>query len=398
MTERLYFDDPYRTDFEATVMDSVEVDGKPGLVLNQTCFYPAGGGQGCDQGFLNDVPVVDVLERDGEILHLTGGVINVEKVRGSIDWKRRFDFMQQHSGQHVLSQALLQLLDADTVSAHLGEVTSTIEIAREDLREEEIKAAEELANKIVFENRAIKTYFVSADEVKSIPLRKIPPQKGRFRIVEVEDFDHSACGGTHCQRTGEIGLIKVGRWERIRKNVRLQFLCGSRALADYTWKSKVVEELADRYSARGSEVLALVTKQAEEIKELRRNLKNLSERAMEFEARELLSKAAQYRNIKIVQAIFDGRPLEELKTLARLIVEAERAVALFGNLGENGQMVFSCSEDLPYKMNDLMSDACLRLGGRGGGSPKIAFGGGPLVENVEQAIQHVSDRIQNIQA
>jgi alanyl-tRNA synthetase len=216
--------------------------------------------------------------------------------------------------------------------------------------------------------------------------------------VEVEDFDHTACGGTHCQRTGEIGLIKIGRWERIRKNVRLQFLCGGRTLDDYTWKSKVVEELADRYSVRGSEVLALVTKQAEEIKELRRNLRSLSERSMEIEARELLSKAAQYGNIKIVQAIFNHRPLEELKTLARLIVEAVGAVALFGNLGKKGQMVFSCSEDLPYKMNELMSDACLSLDGRGGGSPKLAFGGGPLVENVEEAIQHVSDRIQNIQA
>jgi len=394
MTERLYFDDPYRTDFEATVVRRVEVEGKPGLILNQTCFYPTGGGQGCDQGFLNAIPVIEVLVRDEEILHLLGDVITVKEVHGKIDWKRRFDFMQQHSGQHVLSQGLLHVLGADTVSAHLGEETSTIEIAREDLTDEEAKAAEEFANKIVFENRTIKTYFVSADEVKRIPLRKVPPQKTRFRIVEVEAFDHSACGGTHCRQTGEIGLIKVGRWERIRKNVRLQFLCGGRALLDHRWKSDVVEELADRYSARGLDVLALVTKQAEENKKLRRNLRALSERAMEFEVRELLSKAMECGGIKLVQAVFDYRPFEELKSLAGRIVGAETAVVLFGNRGEKGQLIFSCSEGLPYRMNELISDACLRLDGRGGGSPQLAFGGGRLVEKVAEAVQQVSERIQ----
>jgi len=393
MTERLYFDDPYRTEFEATVVRSVEGRGKPGLILNQTYFYPTAGGQCCDKGFLNDVPVVDVLERDGEILHLMDGVIDAKRVHGRIDWERRFDFMQQHSGQHVLSQSMLQVLGADTVSSHLGEEISTIEIARGNLTDKEARATEEFANKIVFENRAIKTYFVSADEVAGLPLRKIPSQKGRFRIVEVEGFDYSACGGTHCRQTGEIGLIKVGRWERIRKNLRLHFLCGARALADYRWKSEMVEELTDRYSARGADVLSIVTKQAEENKELRRTLRSLSERAMEFEAHDLLSKAVPCGEMKLVQAIFDHRPFEELKSLAIRIANSERAVVLLGNRGEKGQLVFSCSEDLPSKMNDLISDACARLDGRGGGSSRLAFGGGPLVEKVEEAIQSVSERI-----
>jgi len=393
MTKRLYFDDPYRTEFEATVVRRVEVDGKPGLILNQTCFYPTAGGQGCDKGFLNEVPVVDVLERDGEILHLMEGAIDVKRVHGRIVWERRFDFMQQHSGQHVLSQSMLHVLGADTVSAHLGEETSTIEIVRGDLTDEETKAAEEFANKIVFENRPIKTYFVSADEVAGLPLRKIPSQKGRFRIVEVEVFDYSACGGTHCRRTGEIGLIKVGRWERIRKNVRFQFLCGARALADYRRKGEMVEKLADRYSARVDDILSLVTKQAEENKELRRTLRSLSERLMEFEAHELLSKAVPCREVKLVQAIFDHRAFEELKPLAKRIADIGPAVVLLGNRGESGQLAFSCSEGLPYRMNDLMADACARLEGRGGGSPRLAFGGGPLVDKVEEAIQGVSERI-----
>ncbi|MFQ6092752.1 MAG: DHHA1 domain-containing protein [bacterium] len=393
MTERLYFDDPYRIDFVATVVGRVEVDGRPGLILDQTCFYPRAGGQGCDRGFLNDVPVIDVLEREGEILHLMGDEITADSVGGRIDWKRRFDFMQQHSGQHVLSQSFLRVLGADTVSAHLGEETSTIEIAREDLTIEEAHSVEQFANGVLFENRPIKTYFVSEDEISKIPLRKVPPQKGNFRIVEVEAFDHSACGGTHCHCTGEIGLIKVGRWERIRKNIRLQFLCGGRALSDYRWKSQVVEELAERYSARGSDVIALVTKQAEENKELRRNLRSLSERAMEFEAHELLSKAVVLGEIRVVKAVFDRRPFEEIKSLASKIVDCEKALVLFGNRGEKGQLLFSCSEGLPYKMNDLIGDACARLGGRGGGSPRLAFGGGPGTEKVEEAVMSVCEHI-----
>ncbi len=393
MTKRLYFDDPYQTEFEAMVVRRVEVDGKLGLILNQTCFYPTAGGQPCDRGFLNQVPVVDVLERDDEILHVVEGAVDADRVHGRILWERRFDFMQQHSGQHVLSGTVLRVLDADTVSSHLGEETSSIEIARGDLTDRQLKATEESANGIVFENRAIKTYFLSADEVARLPLRKIFPQKRGFRMVEIEDFDYSACGGTHCRRTGEIGLIKVGRRERIRRNVRLHFLCGARALADYRWKSQIVEKLADRYSAKATDVLSLVTKQAEENKELQRRLRNLSERAMEFEAHVLFSKAVPCGDIKLIRAIFDHRPFDEVKSLARRITDSERAVVLLGNRGDKGQLAFSWSEDLPYNMNDLMSEACAMLDGRGGGSPSLAFGGGPLVEKVEEAVHSAAERI-----
>jgi alanyl-tRNA synthetase len=390
MTERLYFDDPYRTEFEATVVRSVEVDGRPGVILNQTCFYPTAGGQSCDRGFLEDIAVVDVLERNGEIVHVVESLRDLERVHGRIDWKRRFDFMQQHSGQHVLSQSMLQVLGAETVSSHLGEEASSIEIGREDLTNAEARIAEEFANTIVFENRPIKTYFVSPDEVAKLPLRKIPPHRGRLRIVEVEGFDYSACGGTHCRWTGEIGLIKVGRWERIRKNVRLQFRCGARALADYRSKSETVETLADHYSARAAEVLNLVMKQAEENRDLRRKLRSFSQRIMELEIQALLAEAVPCGDIKLVQAIFDHRPLDEMKSLALQIANRERAVVLLGNRADKGQLAFACSEGLPYRMNDLIREACARLNGRGGGESRLALGGGPLAEKVEEAIQSVA--------
>ena len=393
MTKRLYFEDPYRTEFEAFVIRKSEWQGKPELILDQTCFYPTAGGQSCDKGFLNDVAVVDVLELKGEILHLLGDVVNAKKVLGKISWKRRFDFMQQHSGQHVLSQAVLSVLGADTVSSHLGEETSTIEIAKTDLTKEELATAEELANKIVFENRKIKTYFVPADQLASVPLRKIPSQKEQLRIVEVEGFDDSACGGTHCRRTGEIGLIKVHRGERIRNNVRFHFLCGSRALADYRWKNQTIEGLAENFSARGADVLKLVIKQGEENKELRQTLKRLSQQIIDFEVDQLLAKAVPCREIKVVQAIYDNRSFDELKALAIRITDLDRMVVLLGNKANKGQLAFACSADLPYKMNDFLREACTILGGRGGGSPGLAFGGGPLVQKVDEAVQSAFKRI-----
>jgi alanyl-tRNA synthetase len=398
MTKRLYFEDPYRTEFDAKVVRRFEVDGRPGLILDETCFYPTAGGQCCDKGFLNDVPVVDVCEMDGEIVHVTSRAIDAEQIHGRILWERRFDLMQQHSGQHVLSQSLIQVLDADTVSAHLGEDNSTIEIGRDDLKDEKTREAEDLANRIVFENRVIKTYFVSADEIVKLPVRKIPPQEGPFRIVEVDGFDHSACGGTHCCRTGEIGLIKIGRWEHIRGNVRLQFLCGGRALEDYRFKSETVEKLADRYSAKAHDVLNLVTKQAEENKELRKTVKRLSDQTLIFEAHDLISKAVSCGEIKVVRTVFDNRPFDEVRSLATRIADSERAVVLLGNRADKGQLAFSCSEGLPYQMNALIADACTILSGRGGGSPTFASGGGPRVEKVDEALETAFEIIQKGQS
>ena len=394
MTERLYFDDPYRTEFEAHIVDRMKAEEKPAVILDRTCFYPTAGGQECDRGFLNKVRVVDVMEQDRDIIHILEKEIAEEKVHGTIDWKRRFDFMQQHSGQHVLSQSFFRILKANTVSSHLGDGSSTIEIARGTLTVEEAHSVEDFANSILYENRVIKTYFVSEDEIGSIPLRRTPKKEGPIRIVEVDGLDYTPCGGTHCRHTGEIGLIKTGRWEKIRGHVRIQFLCGYRALREYRWKSEAIEQMADRFSARGSDVPALVLKQEEESRELRTKIKELTERALEGEARDLLAEAASVGGVKIVKAVFDNRPSEEIKTLATRIAAVEQAIALLGNRGEKGQLVFSCSEGLPYKMNDFIGEASQMMGGRGGGSPGLAFGGGPKAEKVNEAIDSMFDRIR----
>ena len=281
------------------------------------------------------------------------------------------------------------------VTAHLTEKARSAggDPSRETLTLEEAHAVEDFANSIVFENRAIRTYFRSEDEIASIPLRRTPKKKGRIRIVEIDGFDYTPCGGTHCHHTGEIGLIKTGRWEKIRGRIRVQFLCGSRALSEYRWKSETVEALADRFSARGEDILSLVTKQEDEMKELKRKVTEVTARILHVEAHELLSKASLKGEVKVVKGIFQNRPSEDLKTLATMITESERSIALLGNCDEKGQFVFSCSKGLPYRMNDLVKEACAIIGGRGGGSPTLAFGGGPEPDTIEEAVDHIFQHI-----
>ena len=217
MTKRLYYQNSYLKEFRAKVLKKIKIDNQPAVVLGETAFYPTSGGQPYDKGLIQNIPVVEVLEDNNEIIHILKEELKEKinsEVVGKIDWKRRFDHMQQHLGQHILSGALMKLWGVETVSFHLGEEVCTLDIAKEELTEEEAKKAEECANEIIFDNRPVKCYFVEGEEeLKGLNLRKVLEKTGKIRIIEVEDFDFSACGGTHCRATGEVGLIKITKWE-----------------------------------------------------------------------------------------------------------------------------------------------------------------------------------------
>src|SRR5262249_53879968 len=214
MTDRLYYTDSTLTDFDASVVDARVVGDRPHVVLDRTAFYPTSGGQPFDTGCLGGVPVVDVFDRDdGEVVHVLGAPLNgTTSVRGAVDWARRFDHMQQHTGQHILSAAFDREVAARTTSFHLGAEAATIDLDRE-LTPSQIAAAERAANWVVWEDRPVTVRFATAEEASRLPLRKEPVRTGRLRLVEVTDFDLSACGGTHVQRTGMIGVIAVAGWE-----------------------------------------------------------------------------------------------------------------------------------------------------------------------------------------
>ncbi len=367
-TRRLYFEDPYRREFEAAVVERLESQGRPAVVLDQTCFYPESGGQPADQGVLNGLSVVYVVEEGDRVIHQLAEHLKSDWVKGRIDWARRFNHMQQHTGQHILSQCFIEVLGGETKSFHLGEAVSTLEIGIREAGEAEIERVENRANEIVFSDLEVKTYFVPPDEIGAIPLRRPPKKSGVIRVVEISGFDYSACGGTHCRRTGEVGLIKIIKGERIRGNVRFEFLCGGRAWRDYAWKNRILVDLAARLSLGEKDVGAAIEKMFQESKEARKRLRRLEEQLAEFEAREIIERSEGL----IITEIWREKSFEAAKTLALNIIRAGDYAVLFGVSGEDrGHLIFATSEKLPLNMRDLIPVVLSLVQGKGGGSPTL---------------------------
>ncbi len=394
MTERLYYLDPYRLEFETSVVERIIVGAKPGVILESTCFYPASGGQPHDEGSLNDVPVINVFEReDKAIVHVLATELSEHLVHGVIDWETRFDHMQQHTGQHILSQAFLEILRAETVGFHLGKEASTIDVDKVPLAVSQLDRVEDRTNEIVFANRPVKTYLATETELAVLPLRKLPTVEMPIRIVEVEDFDYSSCGGTHCRRTGEVGLIKITRVERRGQDTRVEFLCGGRALADYRSKNRTVNDLSNQFSVGTWELAEAVERLADEAKSSKRELNAAKNQLLDYEAAELLADSEQHSDIHVVRKIFTDRRGEDVRRLALRLMESEGRVALLGLAGEKAQLFFACSADLPYDMNDLLKKACRVVGGGGGGQRDFAQGGGPDGSKVEEALDIARERL-----
>lgn len=382
-TKRLYFENPYQIEFKACVVERLSWREKPAVVLDQTCFYPESGGQPSDRGTLNGIEVLGVLEEDSKILHLLEDDISAGEVKGKIDWQTRFDFMQQHAGQHILSQSFHELYQAETLSFHLGEVTSTVEIDLRKVAEEEVERVETRANDIVFQDREIKSYFIPEEKISSIPLRKPPKKKGLIRVVEVSDFDYSACGGTHPSKTGEVGLIKILKWEKIRNNVKFEFVCGQRASKDYAWKNRDLRELSNMFTVSEREVLTSVEKLQSDLKSQRKKTRKMQERVSQYEAQEIIRNTEG----RIIKDVFTGRTPDEVRCLALDIIKKGDFIVLYAlREGERGHLVFACSENLKCDMRELVPLVSPLIKGKGGGNPSLVQIGAEEAENLELAL------------
>jgi alanyl-tRNA synthetase len=298
--------------------------------------------------------------------------------------------MQQHAGQHILSQCLVQLFEAETRSFHLGERTSTLEIDKREITEEEVERVEQLANAVVFENREIKSQFVKDEEIQKVPLRRPPKKEGMIRVVEVSDFDYSACGGTHPQRTGEIGLIKILRWERIRNNIRLEFLCGGRALQDYIQKHKDMRHLSNQLTVDESEVMASFEKLVSELKTQKSKARKMEEKLIQYEAEELMKEADE----RIIRKIYTERTQDEIRRLALAVINKGEFIVLFGLKGEERAHVFlACSESLDLDMRELVPVVSPLIKGRGGGRPSLVEIAGEKKEVLKKALDKAYEQV-----
>ncbi len=390
MTERLYYTDAYATRFAARVVERSRAASHGILVLNRTLFYPTSGGQPHDLGTIAGLDVIGVYirPRDGAVEHKVLGELPAGRsVTGEIDWMRRFDHMQQHSGQHVLSQAFIQLAEAETVGFHLGEEASTIDLARDDLTAAQIEEAESLANEIVWQNRPLRVHFVSAEAAQTLPLRKIPPvDQGTLRIVEVADFDWSACGGTHVAHAGEIGQIKITRLERRGQKLRLTFLCGARALSDYRRKNLLVNRLMGEFTTGQEELLPAVERLRAETTEWRRLVRRQQGELAALQATVLRQAAAATTpdGAKLIVHAFADVSPEYVGQIGAELTSQGRTIALLGLAGTGARLIFSRSDDAPGDMGQLLKAALQVLGSTAGGGTSAHAQGGGVAADVDR--------------
>ncbi len=401
MTERLYYTDPYLRTFQAQVVDHLEVNGQPAVILTRSAFYPEGGGQPADRGTLNQTAVIDVQTRetDGEVLHLLAAPLEEIDVTGSIDDGRRFDLMQQHTGQHILSQAFIQTMKAETVSFHLNpdprEGALTIDLNIPALSQADLDRAEDLANTIVFENRSVNARFVNEEDLSTLPLRKPPKVEGAIRIVEIAGFDWSACGGTHVARTGEVGLIKIVKAERRGAEMRVEFRCGYRALIDYRRKHQLISQAAAELSIGFGELDQALGRLQADAKAARKQLAEAESRLQQYEVNDLLNASQPHGGFGLITQLWLNRDAAYVKRMASLLVEQPKTVALLGATGAALSLVFARSKDLPIDLAPLLKATAARLSGKGGGSPDFAQAGGPAVseEQLKSALQWADEQL-----
>ena len=368
VSRRLYYDDSYTTRFTARLTAAGEHRGRRAFELETTYFYPESGGQEADRGTLGGTPVVDVQAgEDGRVWHVVqAGDTLAGEVEAEIDWARRFDHMQQHTGQHILSAAFERVLSAPTVSSHLGEETSNIEVTAADADWRRVGALEEAANRIVWEDRAVERHWVDAEGVKRFALRKPPAVSGPVRIVEIPEWDISACGGTHTRHTGEVGIIKIVRWEKVRGNLRFEFLCGGRALRDFAWRTEALLEAARRRTLKDREVITHLERAASERDELKKRLTEITTRLVLAEARERVGDPPGP-----VADFAPARAREELRLFAIKCLEAGAPGVVAGSAGPDPALVVGRARTLAGDLRALLPGLLERARGKGGGSADL---------------------------
>ena len=380
MTDRLYYRDPYLREFDADLIETVSHEGRTALVLDRSAFYPTSGGQPFDTGTFADVRVLDVVEADdGRVLHVVDRAPSVTRLHGVIDWSRRFDHMQQHTGQHVLSAAFARLFDVRTESFHMGADYSTIDLARE-VSPAQIAKAEDEANRVVWEDRPVAIRFASAEDAASLGLRKESKRGGTLRLIDVEGFDLSACGGTHVARTGAIGIIATSAVERLRGGSRITFLCGGRALAGFRALRDSVAGCVRTLSVLPEELPAAIERLQADNKDARKQMRELQTRAAFQEADALAAAAKSTPLGRLVAAALPGWDAGVLKILAARIVERPGHIAVLVGGPPPAPLVVARSPDLSLDAAALLRALLARHGGKGGGRPDFAQGGGVTAE------------------
>jgi alanyl-tRNA synthetase len=405
MTDRLYYHDSFLYDFDAEVREVLD-NPRPALVLDRTAFYPTSGGQVFDTGWITTdadakLRVTEVADaEDGRVVHYLETLSDLKpgtRVRGRIDATRRRDHMQQHSGQHVLSAAFIRLYNMPTVSFHMADDYCSIDLDISDLdtptlSKEQIESAEHLANEIILENRPVDIRFVTRDEAGKLGLRKLPPtERDELRLIDIRDFDLTACGGTHVSQTGQIASVLLRKAEKVRQGWRVEFVAGQRAVATARRDFTTLTETAALFSAHIYDVPQQARKSLDEIRSLRKQREQSQEELAAAQAAALLAETPETNGRKVVVRTISDRDLNFVKLLAqRLTRLSTHAVAILATSPPQPSVVFAQSAGQPFDMGALMKETMAKLGGRGGGSKDLAQGGIPSADGIDAKLSAIA--------
>jgi alanyl-tRNA synthetase len=403
MTEHLYYHDSFLYEFDAEVREVTAVDSRPAVILDRTAFYPTSGGQVFDTGWIvagdSKLRVAEVAEPDdGDILHFLDGPSLLQKgsrIRGLVDADRRRDHMQQHSGQHVLSAAFVRALNMPTVSFHMGTDSCSIDLDTSGLTAKQAEAAETLANEIVTENRTVGIRFVTSAEAKNLGLRKLPPvERDQLRLIDIHDFDLTACGGTHVAATGQIGCILLRKIERVRQGWRVEFVCGKRAVATARRDYTTLAEAAGMLSTHIWGLPEQIRKSQEELRALKKSAEEALTEFADLYASRVSAETDEVGGRQVVVRVFPDRDLTFIKLLGqKLTRRSANIIALLGVTSDPAALVFAQSPGQPFDMGALMKEALAKLGGRGGGSKDMAQGGPAQFTGVEAELNEIAGRL-----
>jgi len=388
MTKRLYYTDAYRGEFVATVVARDENGTR--VYLDETAFYPTSGGQPHDLGTLNGVAVVDVIDEGERIVHVLSSALPAgDTVSGKIDWMRRFDLMQQHTGQHLLSAVFEDLFGFKTVSVHFGADSSTVDLDTELVTHQQMLAAEVRANAIVAEARPVNVTFEDAQAASG--LRKASDREGTLRIVSIEDIDRSACGGTHVRTTAEIGPVLLRSNEKIRKATRIEFVCGRRAVKRARKDFEMLSSIAGSLSASLDDAASIVTAQAERLKDSESARKKAGQELASYRARERYdATAADDTGVRRL-VIRDAPTMDDARTLAQAAFSLAKVVVIAAVAAPPSVLV-AASEDSGIDAGKLLKETLATVGGRGGGSPRLAQGSVPDASALDRTVQLLLER------
>lgn len=395
--EKLYYEDQYLKEFTAEITNIIQKENNFHIELDRSAFFPGGGGQHCDLGYIDNHKVIDVYEEKGVIYHVTETKpIKIHRVKCKIDWERRLDGMQQHLGQHVLSGCFFTMFNANTVSVHVGKEVSTVDI-KGYLDEETIRKAEIRANEIIKENIKVDFLTPSKKEFKKLDLRRdLPNTDEQIRIVKIGELDINACCGVHPSRTLDLQAIKIIRWEKHKGNTRIEYLAGTRAVNDYFNKYDFRNAICKFLNCGENDAKNTIINITNDLKNILDENRRIKMEIGEYQIKEMLENAKVVKGISIIKKIYENGDIKHLTKIADKLVQKENVVVLFAvKFEDRANLIFASSNNLKdISMNDLLKDAITLIDGRGGGSQFKAQGAGKNCSNLESVMDYAAGKFE----